>query len=374
MRGGNDRPHLPGQRLREIASKLCSPATIEHLVDPIVADLQHEWNAAGQRSRLTRAWVRLRGYAAFTQAIALYAVESAISHLVRNAFGTTAEERAFHRRAGVGTLATLAMSTALVTVYGMTISTRSLVFLFTHQRWPGPPTVAEVLPHAIAIAMNPRGLLLLAPCFLVGTLPPSLMFGIFLGVRLGVTTPPPLLRPFLRGAAGISLVATLFTFVFTGWIVPELGQRYREFFMASISNTPLKPGTPARDLRELRLSELGARARAEDALGRREASQRYHVEWHRRMAWAAASLGFGLVGLGLAAQRRTWTTRQVGAMTLATTVFYYWGALHVSARALDVAPRSPFLVAWSADILLALLAAALIFRAHRHRRSSLMAP
>ena len=291
MRPRPDDPRrLPGWRLRRLVQRVCSPETLEHVVDPIVADLQHEWSRAGQGSRLVRAWVRLDGYAAFTRALALHIVLAASRHLVRNAFGTTAEERDFHRRAGVGTLAALAMSTALVTLYGIGITTRSLVFLLTHQRWPGPPTVAEVLPDAIGIAMNPRGLLLLVPCFLVGTIPLSLMFGILLGVRPAGTMRPAPLRPFLRGVAGISLAVTLFTFALTGWIVPELGQHYREFFLASISHTHVKPGAPAKDLRELSLSELQAQGRVEDAAGRSEASQRFRVEWHRRLAWAAASL------------------------------------------------------------------------------------
>ena len=112
------------------------------------------------------------------------------------------------------------------------------------------------------------------------------------------------------------------------------------------------------------MPELRAPAHAEGAAARSEASRRYSVEWHRRLAWAVASLGFALVGLGLSALRRL-STGQTTTITLAATVFYYWGALHVSARALDVAPSSPFVLAWSPDILLVLVAAALILRAHR---------
>ncbi len=361
----DDLPRLPGWRLRRLARKFCSPATIEHLVDPIVADLQHEWIGAGQRSPLIRAWVRVSGYAAFVKALALHMALTWSGHLIQNAFGATAEERAFHRRAGVGTLAALATSTALVTLYGIWINARSLVDLMTHQRWPGPPTVAEVLPDALGIAMNPHGLFLLVPCFLVGTFPPSLMLGIFLGVRPAGAAGFTALRPYLRGVAGVSLAVTLFVFGLAGWIVPELGQRYREFLTASILHTAVKSGTPAKDTAELSLPELRAPAHAEDAAARSEASRRYSVEWHRRLAWAVASLGFALVGLGLSALRRLSTTRQITTITLAATVFYYWGALHVSARALDVAPSSPFVVAWSPDILLALVAAALILRAHR---------
>jgi hypothetical protein len=364
-----DRPRLPGQWLRAIAQRLCAPGTLEHLVDPIVADLQHEWS--GERSRLARGWVRVQGYAALSRALALHVVLSTGSHLVRNAFGATADERAFHRRAGSGTVTALVLSTSIVALYGIATTTRSFVYTLTHLRWPGPPTVAEVLPGALEIAASPRGLLLLVPCFLVGTVPPSLMLGILLGVRPAGTTRSVPFRPYLRGVAGLSLAVTLITFVLTGWIVPELGHRYREFVMTSLFPTSLTRGARPDDVRALSLTELSNQARADGAAGQGDLARRHRVEWHRRLAWAAASLAFGLVGLGLGAQRRVWTARQAVALTLAVTMLYYWGLLHVTARALDVAPSSPFVVVWSVDIALALFAAALIIRA---RRSAMWSP
>ena len=44
------RSRLPGQWLRDVAQRFCSPATLEHLVDPNLADLQHEWSRAGGRT------------------------------------------------------------------------------------------------------------------------------------------------------------------------------------------------------------------------------------------------------------------------------------------------------------------------------------
>jgi hypothetical protein len=365
----HDRLRLPGHRLREVARKFCSPATLEHVVDPILADLQHELDHARPRSAVARARVRLTGYVAFGKALTLHAVLAGGAHLAHNAFGATPEERAFHRRAGLGTLGALAASTSIVALYGIGTTTRSLVYMFTHLRWPGPPSVADVLPAALEIAANPRGLLLLLPCLMVMTLSPSLLLGVFLGVRRAGAVPPPSLRPFLRQVAGVSLALTLATFALTGWVVPDLGTRYREFLTASIFNRPDSSRDPTREVYEVSFPALEARAHAEAAAGRIDSSRRYRVEWHRRLAWAAASLVFGLLGLALAAGPRAWTNRQVAAMTLAATVLYYWGLTHVSARALDVAPSSPFLVVWSIDIAIALVAAALLLRAYGRAKS-----
>jgi len=73
--------HLPGGRLRRLAQRLCSPETLEHVVDPTLADLQHEWNEAAGRSGLTRGCVCLAGYAAFVKALTLHMLMTACRHL-----------------------------------------------------------------------------------------------------------------------------------------------------------------------------------------------------------------------------------------------------------------------------------------------------
>jgi len=362
-------PHrLPGDRLRALAQRLCSAATFEHLVDPIVADLQHEWMEARERSLFARCAVRLRGYAAFTHALALHATLAAFRHVAQNALGATPEEHEFHRRAGSGTLTALVISTSLVVLYGVVTNTRSLVDIFTHLRWPGPPTVADVLPAALQIATDPRGLFLVLPCLVVVTLPPSLLFGILLGLGgARTTTPAAGRRPHLRGAAAVTVVAALLTVMLAGWVVPEAGRRYRTFFFVSAFGTRDRP-EPGRPT-EQPLPTLREQARAEAAAGLRTASDSYVVEWNRRLAAAAAPLAFGILGLGLAARPRVWTTRQIGAITAVATFAYYWG-LRFAARALAIGWAGPLVLVWSADIAFALLGAALVLRGFRSGRLS----
>jgi hypothetical protein len=368
---GEPARRLPGHRLRALAQRLCGPATVEHVVDPIVADLQHEWMEARERSHLVRCAIRLRGYAAFTRALALHAVLGASRHLAENAFGTTPEDRDFHRRAGSGTLTALVISTLLVVLHAVVTMTRSLLFMFTHLRWPGPPTAWDVLPAALQIAADPHGLLLLVPCLVAVTLPPSLLFGILLGLREArATTPAALPKSLLRGTGAVAVAAALFALVSTGWVVPEAGRRYRHFFIASAFGTRDRPvpGRPA----EQPLPTLQELARAESAAGRRKASESYVVEWHRRMACATAPIAFALLGLGLAAGRREWTTRQIGAVTAMAT-FAYDSGLRWAGRALAIDWPDPLALVWSADFAVVLLAAALVFRGYRAGALSLTA-
>src|SRR4029079_9415108 len=215
------------------------------------------------------------------------------------------------------------------------------------QRFPGPPTVADVLPAALEIATDPRGLLLLLPGLAVITLPPSLLFGILRG--FGAATTPGPLRPGLRATGVVSLGTALVTLVLSGWVAPETNQRYREFFMASAFSQAVRPGTPARGLHELSLPALRDQARAEYASGGGEASQPYAVDCHGRLAGAAASLAFGLLGLGLAAQPRVWTSRQIAGVTALATFAYYWG-VRFAARAITVGLAVPLVITWSVDM------------------------
>jgi hypothetical protein len=353
---------LPGDGLRAWARRMCSAATLEHVVDPIVADLQHESLKARHRSRFVRAGVWLRGYVAFTTALSLHFAVAAGRHLAENALGTTPEDRGFHRRAGSGTLTALVISTSIVMLYGIVTLTRSAVFIYTHLRWPGAPSVADVLPAALQLATDPRGLLLLVPGLVVMTLPPSLLFGILRG--FGAATTPGTLRLRLRSAGVVSLGSALVTLLLVGWVAPEANQRYREFFMASAFSRAVRPGTPARGIHELSLPELQDQARAEYASGRGESSQHYSLEWHGRLAGSVAPLAFGLVALGLVAQPRVWSTRQIGVISAVATFAYYWG-LRFAARGVAIGTAVPLAMVWSVDLGLVLLAAALLLRGFR---------
>jgi Lipopolysaccharide export system permease LptF/LptG len=57
---------LPGDRLRSIASRVCSANAMTWLIDPVIADLQTEYADAADRGQVWWGrWVRLAGYIAF---------------------------------------------------------------------------------------------------------------------------------------------------------------------------------------------------------------------------------------------------------------------------------------------------------------------
>ena len=80
----------PGARLRSIAARLYSAATMARLIDPALADLQAEYEDARLAGRRWQSrWVWASGHAAFFRMIAVHGGHSALD-LVR---GMPGEER-----------------------------------------------------------------------------------------------------------------------------------------------------------------------------------------------------------------------------------------------------------------------------------------
>ncbi len=66
---------VPGSRLRALAARVCASRTMTRLVDPVLADLQHEYEQAIGHGRVWRSrWIRLRGYSTFLLAMLLHTV------------------------------------------------------------------------------------------------------------------------------------------------------------------------------------------------------------------------------------------------------------------------------------------------------------
>ena len=74
----NDGPRIsrpPGSLLNNIAEFLCSPKTLDRVVNPILSDMQVEYCEALAAGRDAKAnWVRMRGYWAFFKALGLYSL------------------------------------------------------------------------------------------------------------------------------------------------------------------------------------------------------------------------------------------------------------------------------------------------------------
>ena len=366
MHRSNDRLRLPGHRLREVARKFCSPATLERVVDPIVADMQHEWTDARARSPLTRGYTRLRGYAAFTRALALHVVLTASRHLVRNALGTTTEERAFYRRAGFATAVALLLSTVIVFLTDKGLGARSLVFALTHQRWPGGPAAADVLPRVVAIAL-PDALASRLPSVVLSMLPTSLLLGLLLASRASSSGAGAGIAPRPRWITGAALIATMIGVVVGCWVVPRANQNYREIVFAAVTRTERREHFPAKGSRELTFGELGDVIQGEQARNGVNLAL-YRTERHKRVAIPAACAVFGLLAIGLAEPVRR---RGVLVVVLTTAAVCLFHSLLLRAGEQVLMPRgaAPFLCAWAANLVFGAGAAILILRRRARMRT-----
>lgn len=68
----------PGARLRTMAACVCSSRTMERLIDPVLTDLQIEYDHAVHEGRKWKSrWIWSVGHIAFFQAIAVHQAERA---------------------------------------------------------------------------------------------------------------------------------------------------------------------------------------------------------------------------------------------------------------------------------------------------------
>ena len=367
MRRPDDRPRLPGQRLRDVAQKLCSPATLENLVDPIVADLQYEWTRARGRRPMIQAWVRLIGYAAFAKALALHVVSAGTRYLARNAFGASAEERTFYRRAGFATAVALLVLTVIVLLTDNGIGGRSLVFALTHQRWPGGPSAAEVLPRALAIAFRPDALASLLPSVVMSMLPTSLLLGLLLASSASSSGAGAWIAPRARWITGAALIATTIGVVVGCWVVPRANQNYREIVFAAVTRTERREHFPAKGSREMTFGELGDAIQSEQARSGVNLAL-YRTERHKRVAIPAACAVFGLLAIGLAEPVRR-RGALVVVLTSAAVCLFHSLLLRLGEQVLMPRGVAPFLCAWAANLVFGAGAAILILRGQARMRT-----
>jgi hypothetical protein len=303
----------PGTRLRSLAAGLFAPSTMERLIDPAIADLQHEHDDAVRRGLVWRGrWIRLAGYAAFWKVAGM----AAAGHALRER--TAADDRSVRRTVGFSLVAVIALTAVLV--------------------WPGfsrferPGTGSTV-----------RLLMYLVPQALAIALPLGLVFGILLGLRnRAATTRAKWTITAL--AIGCSAVA----FIIVAWLMPEANQAFRE----------LTAGRRLmRGLNELTLSQL-ARRDPGWLIGGDFTPQRLSFEFHFRVALAFASFTLGLFSLGVAT---TFTHKQyglftTGLMALAISVAYY--LLLYGARRVEFVGEwlPPIVAGWLPNLVLLMLA------------------
>jgi lipopolysaccharide export LptBFGC system permease protein LptF len=308
----------PGTRLRAFAARLLDPATMERLIDPAIADLQHEHDDAIRRGHVWRGQcIRVAGYAAFWKLAMIAATRDAL--LDR----TADDDRAVGRTVVFSLVAVLALTALLMSPN------------FSHFGRFGTDTtirlVLYLVPQALAIA-----------------LPLGLVFGVILGLRNRASTPHVKWTIVLLGL-GCSVAA----FVIVGWLMPEANQAFRELIAGR---------RVLRGLNELTLSQLARRDPGWLA-GGDFTSRRLSFEFHFRVALAFASLALALCSLGLATnlERKKRGMLTTGLAGLAIS-FAYYALLYGARRAESVGVWLPPIVLGWLPNLVVLAAALLLMR------------
>jgi LPS export ABC transporter permease LptG/LPS export ABC transporter permease LptF len=117
--------------------------------------------------------------------------------------------------------------------------------------------------------------------------------------------------------------------------------------------------------REMTLPELGDRiAQLRGAARPRGEWGRFAVEWHKKFAIPAACLVFGLLGLALSIGSRKEARSSAFALSIAV-IFVYYVLIRLGEQAGDTGMMSPWLSMWGANLVLGVLALALLWLNHR---------
>ena len=281
----------PGTRLRSWASHLLDPSTMERLIDPAIADLQHEHEEAVRRGQLWRShWMRIAGYVAFARVFAVAAGGGAGRDL-RD--WNPAGDRALGRT----TLFFLA-ATIFVTVVSIWPPLQRAALLGRPVMW----LAWYLVPQALSVAV-----------------PMGIVFGILAGQRGRTPT-----RRTQWIIAALPLAISLAMFANVAWAIPASNQAFREL----AAGRPIVRGT-----NELALSVL-----------RSVSPPQFHVH----VAVAFSPLALGLFALAVAAKwRGVYGRIAMYATALATGMAYYALLYYTNAAALN--GRLPAMTGWLAN-------------------------
>ena len=190
----------PFQRVRAVARRMFEGQVMDRLIDPVIADIQHEHAQAISRGRFLRArWVQIAGWFSLANALFLYAI---IEWVVSR--------------------------TVLITG----LATAAITLLF-------------VLPGLLVYGNSHGGLLALY------LLPQALLISMPVGFAIGVLSLPdgaatqPKRRLILAAACGLSMA----TFLKVGWVAPAANQEFR---LLVFGNRRLPPGINELSIPDLR--------------------------------------------------------------------------------------------------------------------------
>jgi hypothetical protein len=319
----------PGMWLRAVAARLCDTKAMNQLIDPIVADLQHEHAEAQRAGAIWRSRrIRLVGGLALIEVLILYRGGRAMESL-----------RSITANDGVGARAVLYST--------LTMAAATAVLML--------PPLLSVSP------VDPLLMLYMVP----QALPLAIPFGVLVGILSAYGG-----RVVSRRAAGrvllLAAICSALMFVTLGWLVPSANYAYRlrvaeqvgepVTFEQPIQGAPLWKGPNELTLPEFRRMYLRVTTTAVATGLPRAGWHNLHNLWfmyHVRWALPCASLVFALVALSVARHRRI---VRITALLAALAVYLYMFALAApgATRWSNAAQGfPPGVLAWLPNILLA---------------------
>lgn len=291
---------LPGTRLRALAARVCSATTMERLVDPVVADLQVEYEQSVRESRPWKGrWTLLVSYFAFVTVMLLCGIFG-----TRQAWRNWSvdDQRAFNR-----TLLWIAVAIVASTVV------------------VGLPSLLRV-PDMLSINANAR-----IEHLILYLIPSTLTFGVPAGLAIGAALGLSQRERSRRLLAAIGLVAvlsSLASLVNSAWVTPIANQSYR---VEVIGDFSVRKGQNELTLTELRNSPGGT------------------FLYHLRLAIGVAPLSLAIFGLVVATRR--WRRAAAVGIACAGVVGYVF-ALNVGRSFNHYEMMPPRVPAWMPHILL----------------------
>lgn len=270
----------PGTRLRTFAARVCSAATMERLIDPVIADLQAEHGEAVRAGRVWRSrWALVVGYIACAKVFALAGLLGAWPNWSRD------DRRGLKQMAWY----TLAITFGVSVLIGL-------------------PAIAKTQG---SITFRELNVALLAFYLLPSTLVFSVPVGLAIGTTIGISGRPRSSR-LLAAILLLALAGSAASFANIAWLTPAFNQLYRE----EAIGRPVPRGD-----RELTLSELQSSAGL--------FSNPRSFLFHARLVLAAAPLTFVVFGLVIATRRltRTAAVMSVSAALVCCEGGLIWGAI-----------------------------------------------
>jgi hypothetical protein len=301
----------PGRWLRAAAARLCATPTLDRVIDPIVADIQLEYEEAVRAGRFRRAaWIRVSGYCAFWKAIALHAGQAGPRALWT---GLGADDWMLGR----------------IILYSV------LAFITVSLLLTASPAI-----HLYSRVQNLKLTLLL--------LPQAMALGIPVGLSVGIVCSgydPRTRAGRRRGVLVLGVAGTLLAFaVMLGF--PVANQAFRLEMANEIESRGITSYSLPRGPNELSLSELATTSMKADAAGRSNIARRYMRAYHLRFALPAATIVLGLLAVAICGAMRG-RARRLLAVVMAIGV--YWAILAFG----DTHASLPAVVAgWAPNVVL----------------------